>query len=93
MAGNEVRVEVREKDVRDAEMMIRSERQVLIDVTLRIDDGRRPRVLVPDEIRRMREAIQIELFEDHRVLLIRRAAARSFPASATSMRGRARRTT
>ena len=44
----------------------RRERQVLVDVALRIDDGRRPRLLVADQVRRVREAIQIELFQDHR---------------------------
>jgi hypothetical protein len=45
--------------------MLRGERQVLFDVALRVDDGRRARLLVADEIRRVREAIQVELFEDH----------------------------
>ena len=45
--------------------LLRSERQVLIDVTLRIDDGRRAGRLVGDEIRRVGQAVQVELPEDH----------------------------
>jgi hypothetical protein len=45
--------------------MFRGKREVLIDVALRIDDGSRPGLFVADQVRRMREAIQIKLFEDH----------------------------
>ena len=38
---------------------------VLVDVALRIDDGGGVRRFVADEIRRVREAIQVELFQDH----------------------------
>jgi hypothetical protein len=65
MTSDEIRVEMREEDVRDAETPLRSERQVLIDVTLRIDDGRRAGRLVGDEIRRVGQAVQVELPEDH----------------------------
>src|SRR5207249_2217921 len=40
--------------------------EVHIDVPPRIDDGRRARLLVTDEIRRLREAVEVELFENHR---------------------------
>ena len=43
MAGDEVGVEVREEDVRDSQAVLPGERDVLIDVALRIDDGRRMR--------------------------------------------------
>ena len=66
MPGDEVGVEVREEDVRDPQAVLGGEREVLIDVALRIDDRRRVRLLVADQIRRVREAIQIELLEDHR---------------------------
>ena len=50
VAGNEVGMEVREEDVLDLETMLGGEREVLIDVTLRIDDRGRVRLLVADEI-------------------------------------------
>jgi len=66
VAGNEVRVEVRQEDVPDAQTVLGGKRQVLIHVTLRIDDGSGVCLLVADQIRRVREAIQIELLQDHR---------------------------
>jgi hypothetical protein len=47
---DEVRVQMREDHVRDPKAVLLSEGQVLIDVALRIDDGRRARLLVADEI-------------------------------------------
>ena len=38
VAGDEVRVEVGEEDVRDREAMLVGEREVLPDVALRVDD-------------------------------------------------------
>jgi len=58
-------VKVRQEDVPDLEVVLGRGRQVLLDVPLRIDHGRGPRSLVSDEIRCVREAAQIELFEDH----------------------------
>jgi len=65
MTGDEVRVKVREDDMSNRQPTFRRERQVLIDVTLRIDDGSGFRLLVANQIRRVREAIEIELVEDH----------------------------
>jgi hypothetical protein len=65
MPGNEVRVKVREEDVRDPQTVLVGEGEVSIDVALGIDDRRRSRLLVADEVGRVREAIQIELVEDH----------------------------
>ena len=48
VTGDEVGVEVREEDVRDPQAVLGGEREVLIDVALRIDDGRRVRLLVAD---------------------------------------------
>jgi hypothetical protein len=67
MAGDEVRVEVREEDVRNAEAVPGGEFKVLADVALRIDDGSRARLLVPDQVRCVCKAIEIELLENHRV--------------------------
>jgi hypothetical protein len=38
---------------------------VLVRVTLRVDDGCRACLLVSNKVRSMRQARQIELFEDH----------------------------
>jgi len=65
MTRDEIGVKVRQEDVHDAEVVIRRKRQVLIDVTLRIDDGGRAAFFVGNDVRRMREAVQIKLFEDH----------------------------
>src|SRR5262249_33677077 len=65
MSGDEIRVEVRQKNVPDREPVLARERQVLIDVPLRIDDGRRPGLLIADEVRRVRETIEIKLLENH----------------------------
>src|SRR5438093_12896784 len=65
MAGDEVRVKMREEDVRDLQPVSGGEREVLIDVSLGIDDGSGSARLVRDEIRRVREAIQIELLQNH----------------------------
>ena len=65
MTGDEVRVKVREKDVLYLETVRVGEREILIDVALRIDDRRSARQLVANQIGRVREAIQIELTEDH----------------------------
>jgi hypothetical protein len=65
VAGNEVGMEVREKDVLDSQTMLGGEREVLIHVTLRVDNSGRVRLLVADEIRGVREAIQIKLLQDH----------------------------
>ena len=65
VAGEEVGVQVRQEHVRDAQAVLAREREVLLDVALRIDDGGHAGVLVADEIRRVRETVQIELLEDH----------------------------
>ena len=65
VSGDEVGVKVREDDVTDRQSAFSGERYVLIDVTLRIDDGRCRRRLVADQIRRVREAVEIELVKNH----------------------------
>ena len=66
VAGNEVGMKVREEDVLDFETMLSGEREVLIHVTLRVDDSGRVGLLVADQIRGVREAIQVKLLENHR---------------------------
>src|SRR5262245_49663582 len=70
MPGHEVRVQMSEEDVFDPQTMLGREGQVLIHVTLGIDDCRRLRPLVADQIRRMSETIQVELLEDHRSAIV-----------------------
>ena len=65
VTGDEVRVEVREEDVPDPQIVLGGERKIVIDVALWIDDSRRARLLVPDEVRRVRQTIQVKLLEDH----------------------------
>ena len=53
--------------------MLGGERQVLIDITLRIDDSGHVRLLVANQIRRVCEAIQVKLLQNHRSALRGRA--------------------
>ena len=45
--------------------MLGRERQILLDITLRVDDDSNAGVFVGNNIGRVREAVQIELFQDH----------------------------
>ena len=65
MAGEEVGVKVCQGDVLNLEAVRIGEREVLVDVTLRVDHNRRVRRLVADEIRGMRQTSKIELLQDH----------------------------
>ena len=58
-------MEVSEEDVADVQAEFIGVRQVLLDIALRVDDDRSRAGLVSDEIRRMREAAQIVLFQNH----------------------------
>ena len=50
----------------DAQAMLRGKREVLIDVALWIDNSSDVRLLIADQIRRVRQALEIELLQDHR---------------------------
>ena len=65
VTGNEIRVEVRQKDVRDSKVVIRRERQILIDVALRIDDSRGTALLISNDVRGVCETVEIKLLEEH----------------------------
>jgi len=65
MTGDEVGVKVRQKHVRDAQIVPGGEGQILVDIPLGIDDGGDTGVLVADEIGRMGEAIEVELLQEH----------------------------
>ena len=65
MARDEVRVQVGQENVLDLEVVLDGERDVAIDVALRVDDGRHTRLLVTDEVGRVGETAEVELLEDH----------------------------
>ena len=50
LAGDEVGMKVREEDVLDRETMLGSEREVLINIALRVNDRGGVRPLVADEV-------------------------------------------
>jgi len=50
VTGDEIGVEVREEDVCDAKVVIRGERQILIDVALRVDNGGGTALLVGNDV-------------------------------------------
>ncbi len=58
-------MKVGENDMGDPHAVVRRERHVLIDVTLRIDHGGQAAPLVAHEVRGVRQAVQIELSQDH----------------------------
>jgi len=67
MAGDEVRVEVRQEHVADpAAERVRGV-DVLVDVALRIDHGRLAALLIGDQVGGMGEAAEVELLEDHQL--------------------------
>jgi hypothetical protein len=69
VAGDEVGVKMRKEDVLDSQAVFGREGEVLIDITLRIDDRCRVGAGVADEIRSVGQTIQIKLLQDHRALL------------------------
>ena len=65
MSREEVGVEVGEEDVADLQPVLRRIVEVGVDVALRIDDGGGAARLIADQVRRVGEAIQVVLLEDH----------------------------
>jgi hypothetical protein len=65
VSRQKIRVEMREENVCDAKVMIRREREVLIDVALWIDDSGRAAGFIRHDVGRVRQAVEIELFENH----------------------------
>jgi hypothetical protein len=58
-------MQVRKDHVPNFERMHRRELHVLIDVALRIDDHRRVRFLVANDVRSVSQTGKVELFKDH----------------------------
>jgi hypothetical protein len=65
MPGDKIRMKVRQDHVLDLERVLGGKRNVLVGVSLRVNDGRCPPGLVPNQVGSVRQARQIELFEDH----------------------------
>src|SRR5271168_4478470 len=65
MAGDEVGVEVGQEDMPDLKAELLSVGQVLLNVALRIDDDTSRTGLVSKQIRRVGQASQVVLFQNH----------------------------
>src|ERR1700761_2298686 len=65
MAGDEVGVQMGEKDVFDLEIIFGGEGDVLVDGGLWVDDGGGGGFFVTDEVGGVGEAAEVELLEDH----------------------------
>ena len=57
----------------DGEVVARSRFQVTLNVALRIDDYGGASHFVTDEVRSVSEAVEIELFEDHALVMFAQA--------------------
>ena len=68
MAGNEVGMCMRQEHVAYLKPLLPGIFNIPIHVPLRIDYGGHAGALIGDEVRGVRQAIQIILLEDHRVL-------------------------
>jgi len=65
MPSHKIGVKMGEENVPDLESVFGGESNVLIRVALRINDGGRACRFVSDDVGSVRQARQIELFEDH----------------------------
>ena len=65
VAGHEVGVDVGEHNEFDAEVVLGGVRQIILDVAARIDDDGPSAALIGDEVGRLGQTVQIELFQDH----------------------------
>ena len=65
MTGQEVGVDVRFDDPLDLQAMFGSLAQVLVDIAARVDDHRTTGALIPDQIRPLRQTVQVVLRENH----------------------------
>jgi hypothetical protein len=66
VAGEEIGMDVRFDDPLDLQSVFSSFGQVHVDIAPRVYDNRPSGALIPDEIRPLRQAIQVVLREDHR---------------------------
>src|SRR4029077_10756987 len=63
MSRKKVCVKMRQDDMANRQTMFGRKRKVLIDIALRIDDGGCAALGVGNQIRRVRQTVEIELFE------------------------------
>ncbi len=98
--GQEVGVEVGVDHAHDLQAVLGGVRQVLRHVAPRVHDHRLPGGLVPDEVRRLRQAVEVVLLEAHRGVphvagmsktMIPRGVSTVEPAGPTPGTGRASR--
>ena len=75
VAGYEIRVEVGQEDGLDRRAQLVGGVEVLLDVPPRIDDDGAAARLVDDDVGRLGEAAEIELLDDHGVVLPWRCSA------------------
>ena len=76
VAGDVVGVVVGLEHVLDRDAHVARERQVLVDLEARVDDGRDARVLVADEVGGAAEVVVHDLAEDHGPSLAQNGGAR-----------------
>ena len=69
MAGDEIGVKVREDDVTNPQGVVLGKRDIFVDVALRVDHHRLAGLFVSNQIRRVREATEIKLVQDHRFIM------------------------
>jgi hypothetical protein len=62
---DEIGVQMSQDYVFDLQLILSGELQISLDVPLRIDDGSCARLFVTNKVGSVREAIEIELLEDH----------------------------
>src|SRR5262245_40735404 len=65
MPGDEIGMKVRQEDMPNLEVHQSGIVQILLDVALRIDDDRGPAWFIAKQVRRVCEATEVVLFEDH----------------------------
>ncbi len=70
VAGHKIRVKVREEDVADLQAEFLGVRDILLDIALRVDHDRGSALFIAKQVRGMREATEIILFQDHGLLRV-----------------------
>jgi len=70
MAGYEIGVEMGEKYVLDLERVLGGKRNVLLRIPLRVNDDSGACCLISNNVRRVRQARQVELLKDHDGILL-----------------------
>jgi hypothetical protein len=77
----EVSVQMREEHMCDPQAVFAGKREILPDIALWVDNCRRTRLLVTDQIRSVRETIQVKLLENHGLTSMTRLASPLAPSA------------